>query len=58
MSELAESLLVELIAQQQQTNQLLGQLIQMQGRLIQALAEDGDDQDTEPSTYMDGSPVR
>lgn len=58
MSERVESLLVELVAQQKQTNQLLGQLIQVQSQLIQALAEDGIDPDAEPLTYMDGSPIR
>lgn len=58
MSERVESLLVELIAQQQKTNDLLGSLIQVQSQLIEALAEEGQDPDAQPARYLDGSKVR
>lgn len=51
MSERAESLLAELLEEQRRTNELL--LL-----LIQALAEEGQDPDAMPPTYMDGTPVR
>ncbi|WP_349573112.1 hypothetical protein [Azotobacter salinestris] len=51
MTERAESLLEQLLLEQRRTNQLL--LI-----LIEALGESESDPDAEPTTYMDGSPVR
>jgi len=47
-------------AEQQKQTALLEQIVEQQGQLIQALAEDQGDQDTDaqPTTYMDGSPCR
>ncbi|OBX35652.1 hypothetical protein A8U91_04726 [Halomonas elongata] len=51
MSERAELLLKELLAEQRETNQLLGML-------IEALADEGDGGDEdESSTYLDGTPA-
>ncbi|MDA8485150.1 hypothetical protein NNO07_18950 [Pseudomonas resinovorans] len=58
MSERVESLLAELVTEQRKTNELLSQLIKVQSQLIEALAEDGADQDAPPARYMDGSLVR
>lgn len=49
MSDRAESLLEQLVAEQKQTNQLLM-------LLIQALADETDP-DVEPTHYMDGTPI-
>lgn len=58
MSARAESLLEQMLEAQQQTNQLLVQIVQLQDQLIQALGDEGGDPDAEPVTYMDGSPIR
>lgn len=50
MSEHAESLLALILAEQRQTNQLL--LL-----LIEALSEEGGDEDQGPQTYLDGTPA-
>lgn len=51
MSELVESLLRQMLEEQRRTNSLLS-------TLIEALADEGDDPDAQPATYMDGTPVR
>ncbi|QQE90472.1 hypothetical protein [Azotobacter chroococcum] len=57
MSELAESLLSQLLEEQRRTNQLLEQMAKQQLMLIEAMAEDAAP-DMPPITYMDGSKVR
>lgn len=56
MSEQAR-LLEELVSQQKQTNQLLLSLNQSILALVDALAEEPEDPDQEPSTYLNGQPV-
>jgi hypothetical protein len=59
MSEHATSLLEQMLIEQQRQTELLKQIANNQMVLIQALAEDqGEDHDTMPLTYMDGSPCR
>ena len=54
-----ESLLTQLLHEQQRTNNLLRELIEVQRELIEVMAEDlPSDEDAEPATYMDGSPCR
>lgn len=50
MSERVESLLEEMLEQQRLTNQLLAQL-------IEAMAVEGETDEREPATYLDGSQV-
>ena len=57
MSEPVTSLLEQMLAEQQAQTELLRQIASNQTLLIQALAEDqGEDLDSAPSTYMDGTP--
>ncbi|MEJ8867263.1 hypothetical protein [Pseudomonas jessenii] len=59
MSEPATSLLEQMLIEQQKQTELLRQIANNQMVLIQALAEDqGEDSDTLPLTYMDGSLCR
>lgn len=51
MSEPSEALLREIRDEQRNTNELLAML-------IEAMAEADGDMDTEPTRYMDGTPVR
>ncbi|MBF8642271.1 MULTISPECIES: hypothetical protein [Pseudomonas] len=50
MSAPEESLLAQILDEQRKTNQLLLMLIDAMG--------EEEDPDTEPATYMDGTPVR
>ncbi len=52
MNAASESLLAQMLAEQKKTNELLVML-------IEAMAEDGMDEDgeSEPSMYMDGTPI-
>ena len=56
MSEQAR-LLEDLVSQQKQTNQLLLSLNQSILALVDALAEEPEDPDQEPRTYLNGQPV-
>ncbi len=59
MSEQANCLQVEMLAELKKQTALLERMEKQQGLLIQALADDqGEDPDAEPATYMDGSPCR
>ena len=53
-------LLAQVLAEQKKQTAILEQMASQQSLLIQALAEDQDEQDPDalPTTYMDGSPVR
>ena len=54
-----ESLLTQVLAEQKQQTVILNRMAEQQLLLIQALADDGDeDPDAMPSTYMDGTPCR
>jgi hypothetical protein len=58
MNERAVSLLEQLVAEQQKQTSLLEQIASNQILLIQALGEDqGMDEDSQPTTYMDGTRV-
>lgn len=59
MSGPVESLLVQLLEEQRQTNHLLAMLIESNQQMIEAMA-DGDDCGDMPESmsYLDGSPVR
>ncbi len=53
------SLLDQVLAEQKQQTAILNRMAEQQLLLIQALADDGDeDPDATPSTYMDGTPCR
>lgn len=56
MNEHVESLLAQLVAEAEQTNRLLEQILMEQRLLITALAEESDP-GTEPSHYLDGTPI-
>ena len=59
MSEPVTSLLEQMLVEQQTQTELLRQIESNQTVLIQALAEDqGEDPDSAPLTYMDGTPCR
>ncbi|MBK3454940.1 MULTISPECIES: hypothetical protein [Pseudomonas] len=59
MSEQANCLQVEMLAELKKQTALLERMEKQQGLLIQALADDqGEDPDATPATYMDGSPCR
>ncbi|NMZ39138.1 hypothetical protein [Pseudomonas proteolytica] len=59
MSEQANCLQVEMLAELKKQTALLERMEKQQGLLIQALADDqGEDPNAEPATYMDGSPCR
>ena len=54
-----ESLLTQVLAEQKQQTVILNRMAEQQLLLIQALADDGDqDPDAVPLTYMDGTPCR
>ena len=54
-----ESLLTQLLHEQQRTNNLLRELIEVQRGLIEVMAEDlHGDEDAEPAVYLDGSKCR
>lgn len=54
-----ESLLIQVLTEQKQQTAILNRMAEQQLLLIQALADDGDeDPDAMPSTYMDGTPCR
>ena len=54
-----ESLLTQMLEEQRKTNQLLSDLILSNSQLIEALSDgDESDDDSEPLTYMDGSPCQ
>lgn len=54
-----EGLLTQVLAEQKQQTAILNRMAEQQLLLIQALADDGDeDSDAMPSTYMDGTPCR
>ena len=58
LSSLA-SLLSQVLAEQKQQTAILNRMAEQQLLLIQALADEGDeDPDVMPSTYMDGTPCR
>lgn len=58
MSEQANCLQVEMLAELKKQTALLERMEKQQGLLIQALADDqGEDPDALPMTYMDGSRV-
>jgi hypothetical protein len=58
LSSLA-SLLSQVLAEQKQQTAILNRMAEQQLLLIQALADDGDeDPDAVPLTYMDGTPCR
>lgn len=50
MKDQDESLLAQILQEQRQTNQLLLML-------IEAMGEEGGDEDQEPQAYLDGSPL-
>lgn len=50
------SMLEGVIRQQKATNQLLGQLVEINLAIAEALSSDDDEGDAEPHTYMDGTP--
>lgn len=52
-----ESLLIELIQEQRQTNQLLTELNDNFLSFLNAMAEEGADPDALPPTDMDGNPI-
>lgn len=60
MSEQANCLLAEMLAEMKKQTALLERMETNQSMLIQALAEDqtGQDPDAPPLTYMDGTPCR
>ncbi|MCY1296058.1 hypothetical protein D9M68_202360 [compost metagenome] len=58
MSERVESLLERIAQQQETTNQLVSTLVLQVNKLIEALAEEGQDPDAPPARYLDGSKVR
>ena len=58
MSDPVPYLLGQLLEEQRKTNARLEKLIQLQGELIQALAEEGQDPDAPPARYLDGSRLR
>ena len=54
-----ESLLTQVLTEQKQQAAILNRMAEQQLLLIQALADDSDeDPDAMPSTYMDGTPCR
>lgn len=54
-----EGLLTQVLAEQKQQTAILNRMAEQQLLLIQALADDGDqDPDAVPLTYMDGTPCR
>ncbi|VVO24194.1 hypothetical protein [Pseudomonas fluorescens] len=53
-----ENLLTQMLTEQKQQTAILSRMAEQQLLLIQALADDGDeDPDAMPLTYMDGSKV-
>ncbi|MDY1279629.1 hypothetical protein ACM8AR_21690 [Pseudomonas aeruginosa] len=57
MSERVESLLEQIAQQQETTNQLISTLVLQVNKLIEALAEEGQDPDAQPDRYLDGCKV-
>lgn len=53
-----ESLLEQIAQQQETTNQLISTLVLQVNKLIEALAEEGQDPDAQPDRYLDGCKVR
>lgn len=53
-----ESLLTQVLAEQVKQTALLQRMADQQLMLIQAMADEPEDPDALPLTYMDGSPVR
>ena len=54
-----ESLLTQVLTEQKQQTAILNRMAEQQLLLIQALADDGDeDPDAMPLTYMDGTPCQ
>ena len=51
-----ESLLTQVLTEQKQQTAILNRMAEQQLLLIQALADDDEDPDAMPSTYMDGTP--
>ena len=59
MSEQANCLQAEMLAELKKQTALLERMEKQQSLLIQALVDDqGEDPDAPPMTYMDGSPCR
>lgn len=51
-----ESLLTQVLAEQVKQTALLQRMADQQSMLIQAMADEPEDPDAQPLTYMDGSP--
>ncbi|ARD12838.1 hypothetical protein [Pseudomonas savastanoi] len=59
MNEHSNSLLSQILAEQVKQTQLLQRMAEQQTLLIDALSdEEPEDPDTQPRTYLDGTPCR
>ncbi|KPW36921.1 hypothetical protein ALP45_01784 [Pseudomonas coronafaciens pv. atropurpurea] len=59
MNEHSNSLLSQILAEQVKQTQLLQRMAEQQTLLIDALSEEeSEDADTQPRTYLDGTPCR